>query len=164
VHGGRHYSGPVLIDVFSSASAINATLFATARLGVRVANDGELPAVLAHRNASNMPDRAVVLLGIGGATLAAIGTLSTLVEAASLAFLFTFVTVNGVAAFEETPHRWVAWTGLVLGNAALISLMIRMALTNVPPLIAICAVAVLAVAGRFARRYATAGGSRRSPS
>jgi len=148
--------GKVLVSiaaVFSSASAINATLFATARLGVRVADDGELPAVLAHKNAHGMPDRAVILLGIGGAALAAAGTLSVLVEAASLTFLFTFVTVNGIAAFERIPHSWIAWAGVALGSGALIALVVRMATTDLAALLVVCVVVVLAVAGRVARHY-----------
>jgi amino acid transporter len=154
--------GKVLVSiaaVFSAGSAINATLFATARLGARVAEDGELPALLNHRNARGMPDRAVILLGIGGAALAAIGSLGDLVEAASLAFLFTFVTVNAVAAFENTPRRWVAWTGLVLGNAALIGLIVRLAETNPVSLGIILTVALLAVIGRLARHWTRGRGS-----
>ena len=148
--------GKVLVSiaaVFSSASAINATLFATARLGVRVANDGELPAPLAHQNAHGMPDRAVILLGIGGAALAAAGTLSVLVEAASLTFLFTFVTVNGIAAFERIPHSWIAWAGVALGSAALVGLVVRMAATDLPALLVVCFVVALAIAGRVARHF-----------
>ena len=89
---------------FSTGSAINSTLFATARLAYTVAEDGELPAALDHKNAAGIPDRAVIGLGTAAAVLAAVGTLTTLVEAASLAFLFTFAVVCGLA-FHQASRR-----------------------------------------------------------
>ena len=83
--------GLVIVTIaaaFSTGSAINATLFATARLANKVAEDGELPAAMDHKNAAGIPDRAVIVLGGAAAVLAAVGTLTTLVEAASLTFLF----------------------------------------------------------------------------
>ncbi|HSO21250.1 MAG TPA: APC family permease, partial [Desulfosarcina sp.] len=88
--------GLVVVTVgaaFSTGSAINSTLFATARLTYKVAEDGELPAVLDHKNRNGIPDRAVIGLGGFAAVLAAVGSLGILVEAASLAFLFTFAVV-----------------------------------------------------------------------
>lgn len=82
---------------FSTGSAINATLFATARLAATVATDGELPTVACHRNPHNVPNRALLVLAAMGATLAAIGSLGSLVEAASLVFLFTFGIVITIA-------------------------------------------------------------------
>ena len=68
--------GLVIVTIaaaFSTGSAINATLFATARLANKVAEGGESPA----------------------AVLAAVGTLTALVEAASLTFLFTVGVMCG---------------------------------------------------------------------
>lgn len=48
---------------FSSGSAINATLFATARLMHEVAKDRELPPVLCHRNENGVPDRPITIIG-----------------------------------------------------------------------------------------------------
>ncbi|MDA3935244.1 MAG: APC family permease [Actinomycetota bacterium] len=149
-------AGKVLVSVaavFSTASAINATLFATARLGRRVAEDGELPSFFAHENRHGIPDRAVLFLGIGGASLAALGNLDILVEAASLAFLFTFVTVNGVAGVERIRHAWISWIGVALGSVAIVALMVRLALTNVHTLAVVLGVGGLAVAGRLARHW-----------
>ncbi|ARA93167.1 amino acid permease [Rhodothermaceae bacterium RA] len=96
---------------FSTGSAINATLFATARLAEKVAQDGELPPVLDHENANGIPDRAVLSLSALGAALSIIGSLATLVEAASLAFLFTFAVVNGLAVQQQVDRRWIAGMG-----------------------------------------------------
>ena len=97
--------GLVIVTIaaaFSTGSAINATLFATARLAYRVAEDGELPATLDHKNTRGIPDRAVIGLGTAAAVFATVGTLTSLVEAASLAFLFTFAVVCGLAFRQET--------------------------------------------------------------
>ncbi len=63
--------------VLAAASAINATLFATARLVRRVADDGELPAAAASVNGAGIPDRAVIALGATAAGAAVIGSLAT---------------------------------------------------------------------------------------
>jgi L-asparagine transporter-like permease len=63
--------------VLAAASAINATLFATARLVRRVADDGELPSAAASVNVAGIPDRAVIALGATAAGAAVIGSLAT---------------------------------------------------------------------------------------
>ena len=96
---------------FSTGSAINATLFATARLMHEVAEKLELPPVLCHRNQNGVPDRPVMIIGGFGSLLALIGSLSLLVEAASLAFLFMFASVNLIAFFECRKKRWIFAVG-----------------------------------------------------
>lgn len=144
-------TGKILVSIaaaFSTASAINATLFATARLSHDIAGDGELPRFFEHRNRSNIPDRAVIIIGAAGMTLAIIGSLGELVEAASLAFLFTFAVVNVLAALK-TPHlRWLSWIGAAGASAAAVTLAVRLALTNPVPLIALAVLAAAAIFGR----------------
>jgi amino acid transporter len=121
--------GLVIVTVaaaFSTGSAINSTLFATARLAHEVAKDGELPAVLDHENGAGVPDRAVVGLGVFAAVLAAIGTLSALVEAASLTFLFTFAVVCGIAFRERAGHRVLTGFGALAATAATGALIVRL--------------------------------------
>lgn len=72
---------------FSTGSAINSTLFATARLASEVIHEGELPAAVDHDNRCGIPDRAVIGLHVMAALFATLGNLSGLVEAASLSFL-----------------------------------------------------------------------------
>jgi amino acid transporter len=125
------FTGLVLITIaaaFSTGSAINSTLFATARLSHTIARGGELPAVLDHTNAAGAPDRAVVGLGAFAALLAAVGTLSTLVEAASLAFLFTFGVVCGLAFTQRAGARSLTGLGVVGAATATCALMYRLAL------------------------------------
>ena len=121
--------GLVVVTVaaaFSTGSAINSTLFATARLAHEVASDGELPAALDHENGAGVPDRAVVGLGAFAAALAAIGTLSALVEAASLTFLFTFAVVCGLAFRERAGHRALTGFGALAATAATVALIVRL--------------------------------------
>ncbi len=134
--------------VFSTASAINATLFATARLAETVAKDDELPAAFAHENGSGVPDRAVLLIGGLGAALAVIGSLGTLVEAASLIFLFTFATVNVLAWRAGVKRRWVSGAGALGAAGAALALTVRLAQTNPVALGVLGALVLVATAGR----------------
>ena len=119
---------------FSTGSAINSTLFATARLTLTVAKAGELPGALTHRNAAGIPDRAVWVLGVSAAILAAIGTLELLVEAASLAFLLTFSVVCGLAFLQKAGWRLITGFGALGAAAAALALILRLAKTDPLPL------------------------------
>lgn len=133
---------------FSTGSAINSTLFATARLTHEVAKDGELPATLDHQNEAGVPDRAVIALGTVAAVLAAVGTLSTLVEAASLAFLFTFADVCGLAFRARAGTRFITGLGAGAGAAAAVALVIRLARTDPFALVFLGLLVLIAVFGR----------------
>lgn len=112
--------------VLSTGSAINATLFSTARLARLVATDHELPEAFARRNKAGVPTWSVVILGASGATLAAVGSLTRLVEAASLTFLLTFAVVNALRALEVKDRRWLGWAGALLAGAAALVLAWRL--------------------------------------
>ena len=121
-------AGRVIVSIaaaFSTASAINATLFATARLASTVAADGELPAFFSRKNSHGVPDRSVILLGLLGASLALVGNLEDLVESASLAFLFTFATVNVLSALKTRKGNWISWAGAAGAAAAGGMLLLR---------------------------------------
>ncbi|MFI4897326.1 MAG: APC family permease [Phycisphaerales bacterium JB059] len=124
------HSGMVLAGVaavLSTGSAINATLFATARLAKRVAEDGELPRLFAWENVRGLPVGSIIAIGLGGATLAAVGSLTRLVEAASLAFLVTFAIVNALGALELKTGRGLAWGGCLIAGGAAVALALRLA-------------------------------------
>lgn len=144
-------AGLVLVTVaaaFSTGSAINATLFATARLAHKVASHGELPAALCHRNREGIPDRAVIGLGAAAALLAAVGSLSALVEAASLAFLFTFAVVCGLAFQRRAGWRVVTGFGAVAASAAAVALVIRLVRTEPLALVLLGILALVSFVGR----------------
>jgi len=143
--------GLVIVTVaaaFSTGSAINSTLFATARLSRQVAHAGELPDWFDHANARGIPDRAVVVLGTAAGVLAAVGSLSVLVEAASLAFLGTFAVVCWLAFDERAGHRAFTGLGGLGATAASVALMIRLATENPIALASLAVLVVLAVFGR----------------
>jgi len=137
-----------LAAAFSTGSAINATLFATARLAHTVAKGRELPRMLDHKNQQGIPDRAVVILGVAAAALAALGTLDALVEAASLAFLFTFCVVCGLAFRQRAGLRLVTGAGALAAALACGTLMFRLARTDPLALGFIALIALLAIFGR----------------
>lgn len=144
-------TGKVLVSIaaaFSTASAINATLFSTARLTARVADDGELPQWFRKRNSRHIPARAVVCLGLVGATLAVLGGLGQLVEAASLAFLFTFASVNVIAARQTDGWLWASWGGAALAIVAAVALIVRLALNEPISLGILGALVLFATGGR----------------
>jgi hypothetical protein len=143
--------GLVLVTIaaaFSTGSAINATLFATARLSVEVAAAGELPEALGHRNGAGAPDRAVVSLGLLAGLFATVGNLGDLVESASLAFLVTFAIVSGLAFAERSGSRILTAAGAVGAAAAAGTLTVRLASSAPVALALFGAMVVLAVVGR----------------
>lgn len=117
----------VVAAAFATMAAINSTLFSTAKLAKRVAEDAELPEWFEKTNSNNVPARSVIILGSFAALLAVTGSLSTLVESASLVFLFTFGTVNTLALKHLEVKRWIPWTGLNVGGIIMIILLCRLA-------------------------------------
>ncbi|WP_091385071.1 APC family permease [Microbulbifer marinus] len=144
-------TGLVIVTIaaaFSTGSAINSTLFATARLALTVAKAGELPKALTHRDSAGIPDRAVLILGIAGALLAAIGTLEMLVEAASLAFLLTFSVVCALAFHQKTGLRLFTGFGALSAAAAAVALIVRLVREDPLPLVVLGIFILFAVFGR----------------
>jgi len=143
--------GLILVTIgaaFSTGSAINSTLFATARLAHEVAEGGELPMSLEHRNRRGVPDRAIIIMGSAAAILAVFGSLATLVETASLAFLFTFTVVSGLAFFERAGSRTVTGFGLLAGAASTLGLIVRMIRVEPVALLCLVPLVLIAVFGR----------------
>lgn len=135
--------------VFATSAAINSTLFSTSNLTRRVAEDGELPRFFERTNENGVPARSIICIGIAAAALAVIGKLSTLVEAASLVFLFTFGSVNVIAAgYVTAKMRWLPWSAVAL--CGLIALLLIMRLVIVAPM-SLGMLAVLAILIFFGR-------------
>ena len=109
---------------FSASSAINATLFATARLAQTAATDGELPSAFARRNGEGVPWVGTMLIAAGAILLLFVGAIDSLVEGASLVFLLIFALVNGIAIHLRAGLNHVSWFGLVgaLSAAAILVL------------------------------------------
>lgn len=90
-------TGLILVTVaaaFSTSSAINATLFSTGRLMENVAQKKDLPHVFTIQNSENIAYYAIIGIAVLAAVLSVIGSLQSLVDAASLIILITFGAVN----------------------------------------------------------------------
>ena len=107
----------------STASAINATLFSSARLAKEVAADGSLPRQLGNSNSQGSPYWAVLTLSALALTLALIGGLDGLVSGASIVFLLVFGTLNALAVRRNVGSRWITLAGAVLSFLALAALL-----------------------------------------
>lgn len=128
-------AGFVLIAIaamLSTASAINATLYGTARLSFIIAKDGELPKVL-EKKVWNEP--AGGLLITSGVTLliANLVDLSSISIMGSVGFLLIFAIVNSanVVLTDKTQSKsWISLIGVVLCLGALASLLWQTALSS----------------------------------
>ena len=67
-----------------------------------------------------------MIIGVTGSMLAVVGSLSMLVEAASLAFLFTFAAVNVIAFLQCRKHRWIFALGSAGAGIAAVVLVGRL--------------------------------------
>ena len=96
-------AGFVLIGlgaVLSTASAINATMFGTARLGSIMAKERALPCAFAHRNrTTSVPSVSMVVLAMVTLTFVNLADLTVISSFASATFLLIFASIN-LAAFR----------------------------------------------------------------
>ncbi|OYX66320.1 MAG: amino acid permease [Sphingomonadales bacterium 32-64-17] len=122
--------GLVLVTVaaaLSTISAINATLFSSARLAREVAREGDLPARVAHRNADGSPYWGVLGISALALVLAVIGGLSSLVSAASVVFLIVFGTLNALAWKHHVGRRLITVPGTFGAFGSVIVLILHLA-------------------------------------
>jgi len=113
-----------------------------------VAGASELPSLFEHENQSGIPDRAVITLGSMAIALALIGSMKTLVEAASLVFLFTFTVVCGLAYRAKAGRRLITGLSAVAGVAASIMLVIRLIEVNPFSFVMLTLLVLVAIFGR----------------
>lgn len=137
-----------LAAAMATAAAINSTLFSSANLAARIAKDRELPALFADRNDKGVPEAGVLVLGVMATVLAATGSLSVLVETASLAFLFTFSVVNAIAYRELEGQGGLPLLGLVVGGVIGIFLLLRLFISAGPALLGFLVLTALIFVGR----------------
>ncbi|MFA0962769.1 APC family permease [Roseivirga sp. BDSF3-8] len=133
---------------FATTAAINSTLFSTASLSRSIANRKELPQWFSHTNSNDVPDRAVILIGSLAGILAVIGSLSALVEAASVVFLITFGTVNLLAYRNLEKRRWIPVTGIAFTLLIGLALIGRLIITKPIALTGLVVVSLLIILGR----------------
>jgi len=122
--GGIGFVAVTIAAVFSTGSAINATVFATARLADYAASEKEVPEIFAARNRANVPWFGTLLISAVAAVLAVVGGIVELLEAGSFVFLLVFALVNAIALKRRAGAPLFASTGLIgsLGSAVVLGL------------------------------------------
>ncbi|QKQ98340.1 amino acid permease [Candidatus Nanohaloarchaea archaeon] len=97
-----------LAALFSTASAINATLFGTSRLTYRIASDNEMPELFSFRNSHGVPTHSIAAVGGLTALFTFAGSLEEVTTFASVAFICIFGIVNFIC-LKDTEARDRAW-------------------------------------------------------
>jgi amino acid transporter len=109
--------GFILIAIaalLSTSSAINATLYGTARVSYIIAKDGELPKVL-DRNVWNRPIEGLLITMVLTLFVANVFDLSSISVMGSAGFLLIFAAVNAAnvrLARETKSNKWVSLSGV----------------------------------------------------
>ena len=114
-----------LAALLSTASAINATVYGSARLSYIIAKDGELPEVL-EKKAWNRPIEGLLITTGATLMIANLVDLSSLSTMGSAGFLLIFAAVNGAnakLADRTGSRRWLSLAGAGLCLAALATLI-----------------------------------------
>lgn len=115
---------------FATSAAINSTLFSTAHLTKKISEANELPSWFKHTNNKDIPDRAIIVLGSLAGILAVVGSLTALVEAASLVFVVTFGIVNWLCYREGDSKRWIPSIGIGFAIITTVTLLFRLAVSK----------------------------------
>ncbi len=112
-----------LAALFSTASAINATLFGTARFSYKISTEKDLPQVFSFKNQQGIPTHSLIITGFATVLLALIGSLEAITTFASISFAIVFGVVNLICwrDREVDTMNWVPELG-VLGIAAVLIL------------------------------------------
>jgi amino acid transporter len=94
-----------LSALFSTGSAINATLFSTGYFAKGLLSDDLLPDRVGDSSASGVPDRTVLVIGAATAAFTAYGSLSAITSFASLAFIVVFGGTSYLAFTQRDTER-----------------------------------------------------------
>ena len=141
--------------LFSTSSAINATLFSTARLVRDVSAAGELPAALG-RERHGLPAGALFWIAAGGAAFSLLPGITEIVSFGSFTFLFVFGLINLMHASHTARPGWdrrLAQLGALACFAAAGGLLYYLARSDRAglALIGVCAALIAGSRAWFAR-------------
>ena len=123
--GGTGFLLIAVAAMLSTASAINATLYGTARLSYIIAKDGELPSIL-EKKVWNEPIEGLLITSGVTLLIANLVDLSSMSTMGSAGFLLIFAAVNGtnaILADKTQSKRWISLIVVVLCLSALASLL-----------------------------------------
>ena len=128
-----------LAALLSTASAINATLFGTARLGMVMAKDRALPKVFYHRERTkNIPYISLIAITMMTIIFVNIADLTIISSFASSAFLLTFALINlsAIKLRQEIKLTMaIPAMGFLLSTSCWLVLISFLAKTNIQSLI-----------------------------
>ena len=133
--------------MLSTASAINATLYGTARMSYVIARDGELPAML-ERKVWGQPVEGLLITAGLTLVMANAFDLTSISTLGSAGFLLIFAAVNAANALHATHTKsrgWISATGAVACLAAFGALVWQTARTGPGRLWVLAAMVALAV-------------------
>jgi amino acid transporter len=143
--------------VFSTSSAINATLFSTARLVRDVSEADELPRALG-RERHEVPATAIVWIALAGAAFSLLPGITEIVSFGSLTFLLVFGLINLLHGRHTARPGWdrrLAFCGALaclLAAGGLLYYLARWDLTGLL-LIGACALVLVLARGSFVRAH-----------
>jgi amino acid transporter len=131
--------------LFSTGSAINATLFSSAHFATGMVSSDLLPDRIAEDGVEGASPRSLLFLGGVTATLTALGSLDAITSFASLSFIVVFGAMSLIAFThrDRDPVVGIVSLGGVVGTAAFFPLMFGHLYRNEPSTFA--AVVTLAV-------------------
>ncbi len=145
--------------VFATGSAINATLFSTARLVRDAASTGEVPAGLG-RESRGLPIAALAVIAAAGAALAMLPGITSVIVFGSASFLAVYAMVNYLQARAAPVRtdRAIAWVAALLCAGALGVLVVELLIDDRVAFVVLVTLVGGLVAGRvaFVRSRATA--------
>jgi len=128
-----------LAALLSTASAINATLFGTARLGMVMAKDKDLPKVFYHRERTkDIPYISLIAITTMTIIFVNVADLTIISSFASSAFLLTFALINvsAIKLCREINLRPVIPVfGFLLSSSCWLVLIYYLARTNIQSLV-----------------------------
>jgi amino acid transporter len=143
--------------MLSTASAINATLYGSARLSYIVARDGELPKAL-EKKVWKRPVEGLLITAGATLVVANLLDLTSISTVGSAGFLLVFAAVNAAnlrLADRTSARRWIAWMGLAGCLGALAALLWETLTTAPGHLWILAGLVVLSAAIEIGYRAAT---------
>jgi amino acid transporter len=148
--GGIGRWAAIIGAVFATGSAINATLFSTARLVRDASEVGDLPTTLG-RAPRGVPVAALAFIAVTGAATAMLPSITALIAFGSGAFLAVYAIVNYLQAriSSRAGDRLVAWLGVMCCIAALGALGLELARDDPWALLGLIGLASAVGAGRL---------------
>jgi amino acid transporter len=129
------YGGFILIAIaalLSTSSAINATLYGTARVSYIIAKDGELPKSL-DKKVWNRPIEGLVITAVVTLFIANLFDLSSISVMGSAGFLLIFTAVNlaNVRLYRKTnSRRWISLAGVIACSVSFGVLVVERSLSS----------------------------------